>query len=165
MTVLLALSLSAFAADDAAAAPLPEVYRFVATQRRLDLDLRAGTLNVRTDASVDAIEVRVSAPTACTTTWDTGGIIDIKGCTADVLVVAPFGTTYLLAVGQGDVTLATSGKLRLSVGTGDVRGTARGAVRVAVGTGDVHLDGLTQEPVIAVASGKTELSYAPSTGS
>jgi len=155
------LALSAFAAEPTVTpAPVPEIYRFVPSQRRLHLDLRAGHLTVRTDASVDAIEVRVTGPATCVTEWETGGVIDIEGCEAEVQVVAPFGTFYGLSVGTGDVTLATTGKLRLSVGTGNVSGTARGAVRVKVGTGDVRLEGLTQEPVVAVARGEAELSYA-----
>lgn len=163
--LLLNTAFAATPSQPVVAAPVPEVYRFVAAQRRLELGLRTGDLSVRSDASVSAIEVRVSAPTACSVDWETGGRIDIRDCAADVQVVAPFGTTYQLAVGTGDVRLQTSGRVRLSVGTGDVSGSARGPVRVAVGTGNVQLDGLTEEPTVAVASGKTELSYAATPGS
>ncbi len=167
LTTQLALATETPAPQPAStAAPVPEVYRFVAAQRRLDLKLKTGALTVRTSTSVDAIEVQIAAPTTCVVDWDTGGIIAISSCAADVTVVAPFGTAYQLTVGTGDVVLDTSGKVRLSVGTGDVSGTARGgAVRVAVGTGNVQLTGLTEAPTIAVASGKTELSYAPGSGS
>lgn len=139
-----------------------ELHRFEPDDRRLDLDLARGTLTVSTDRFADVISVRVSPREPCTVTRGQQGAatLSVKDCAADVVVIAPPGVNLRLEVGSGDVTLDTASRLWLSVGTGDVAGRAQGPVRVAVGTGNVRLEGLTERPVVAVATGQTELRYA-----
>jgi hypothetical protein len=154
-SVMFVLVLTALAAE-----PAPELHRFGPNDRRLDLEVESGSLTVRTDGTLAAIEVRVSPRTSCVITRGTDATLDVEGCAADVEVAAPFGTIFRLAMGQGDVMLDTTGTLRLAVKVGDVSGSARGPVKLNVGTGDVRLEGLTETPQIAVAAGKTELTYA-----
>lgn len=141
--------------------PIAELHRFTPSQRRLTLSVDEGSVEVRTDRTLDHLEVSVLPHGPCVVGRGEGvADLDVAGCRADVVVTAPAGAALRIDLAAGDVRLATDARLVLAVGTGNVSGTARGPVRVSVGTGDVRLDGLTRPPTVAVATGSTELSYA-----
>lgn len=145
-----------------ATASAPERHVFSPTALRLDVHVERGPVSVRTDATIEAPEIRIQ-PTegACETSRESthGPRLDVRGCTAAVEIVAPRHLAVHLSVGDGDVTLATASPVRVRVGTGDVLGTARGRVHVHVDEGSVALEGLTTRPRVKVARGSTDLSF------